>query len=168
MAVSTRKERVVARTGLLLLAIILFVGGWLALWQLVFAPLTDAWRSRDWPQVSARIESVQRVAEFGGRQLQVRYRYHFANRVYHSERYGLYQAFADASALEAAYAELLYARHVPAWVNPDAPEEALLNRDLSWKPLFLVIPACGMVALGAALLWAAFVSCRDFLRDRRL
>lgn len=166
VAVSTRKERVIARTGLLLLASILFVGGWIVFWQQVVDPLTDVWRSRDWPQVPVRIEAVQLVAGVKGYQLEVRYRYRFADRVYQSERYGLYHGYADPSTLEAVYAELLYTKRMFAWVNPKNPEEALLNRDFSWPTVFLAIPACGMIFLGALLFWAAFVSARDFLRSR--
>jgi hypothetical protein len=165
---STLRGRVVARVGLLLLAIILLAGGLLAAWRLAFGPLVDVWRSRDWQPVSARVETVQLVGGMEGRQLEVRYRYRFQGREYYSERYGLYRWRADSSPLEAAYAELTRAESVEAWVNPRDPGEAVLNRDISWPVMLMAIPACGMVFLGAALLWAAFVGARDFLREKGL
>ncbi|MCL2021622.1 MAG: DUF3592 domain-containing protein [Betaproteobacteria bacterium] len=164
---STRRNRVVARVGLLLLAIILFAGGLLFAWRLAFGPLVDVWRSKDWPLVSARIETVQLVAGLEGRQLEVRYHYHFAGRTYYSERYGSYRWLADSAALEEAYAELLYAKNARAWVNPRDPGEALLNRDISWPVALMAIPACGMIFLGATLLWAALASAREFLREKK-
>ncbi|MCL2076135.1 MAG: DUF3592 domain-containing protein [Betaproteobacteria bacterium] len=165
---STRRNRIVARVGLLLLAIILLIGGLLFVWRLAFGPLVDVWRSRDWPTVPARIEAVRLTSGMEGRQLAVRYRYDFAGRAYHSDSYGLYRWRADSAALEEAYAELLYAEHMRAWVNPHDPTEALLNRDISWPVMVMAIPAFCMFFLGAALLWAALVSARDFLRERRV
>jgi hypothetical protein len=161
---STRWNRIVARTGLLLLAVILFAGALLAVWQLAFGPLLLVWRSQDWPQVSARIESVQLVVGLGGRQLEVRYHYRFKDHTYHSERFGPYRGLADSAALEEAYGELLYSKNIKAWVNPHDPEEALLNRDISWSVALMAIPACAMIFLGAALLWAALASAGEFLR----
>jgi hypothetical protein len=163
---STCQNRIVARTGLLLLAIILLTGGLLAVWQLAFAPMLLVWQSKDWPQVSARIETVQSVTGLEGRQLEVRYHYYFAGRKYRSERFGAYRWLADSTVLEKAYGELLYTKNAKAWVNPHAPEEALLNRDISWLVALMAIPACAMVFLGAALLWAALLSVEEFVRKK--
>jgi len=163
---STRSNRVMARLGLLLLAIILFAGGLLAVWQFLAGPMLLLWRSQDWPQVPVRIESVQSVVGMEGRELKVRYLYYYDDKAYHSERYGAYRWLADAAAFEEKYGELLYTRSAKAWVNPQAPEEALLNRDISWPVLLLAIPASAMIFLGAMLLWAAMASASEFLRRK--
>ncbi|MDR2637635.1 MAG: DUF3592 domain-containing protein [Zoogloeaceae bacterium] len=154
--------RAIARAGLVLLAIILLCGGTFAAWQLAVAPLCDAWRSRNWPQVSAKIDTVHLVTGAQGSRLEVRYRYRVNGEVHRSERYGLYTWLTHAESLRQAYAELLYAKTARAWVNPSDPDEALLNRDIRWSIACMAIPAVFTALLGAALLWAAMLGARDF------
>jgi hypothetical protein len=170
--VATPAGRVIARAGLVLLAVILLCGGAFAARQLAVAPLRDAWRSRDWPRVIAKIDSVRLVTGAQGSRLEVQYRYRINGEVHRAGRFGLYTWLTHAESLRQAYAGLLYAKTVHAWVNPSDPDEALLNRDIHWPIACMAIPALFTALLGAVLLWAAMMGARDFgrrfLRRRRI
>ncbi|MGB4468638.1 MAG: DUF3592 domain-containing protein [Azovibrio sp.] len=152
----------VQRTGLVLVALLFVAGGGLSTWFLALQPLADAWRSRNWQPVTARVEAVDRGPSPGaglrGWQLQVIYRYQVQGRRYESRRYGLHTWVDDHDAQQAAYVDLIYRRRVQAWYNPAAPGESLLNRDIHWNIVALGLPALGAVLLGALLLWAAAVA----------
>jgi hypothetical protein len=148
----------VAKIGLLLLAFLFLAGGALAAWQLGGAPLWDAWRSRNWSPVTATLEDVT-LGDMSsqGIKLTVLYRYQVEGEAYQGRRYGLHVWMDNADAQREAYADLLYRRRVAAWVNPEQPEEALLNRDIHWSVVLMALPALGAAGLGMILLWAASV-----------
>jgi hypothetical protein len=149
---------VFAKTGLLLLALLFLGGGTLSAWQLGAAPLWDAWRSRNWPSVAATLEDVALShMSAQGVKLAVVYRYRVNGREYQGSRYGLHVWMDNADAQREAYGDLLYRRRIQAWVNPDRPEEALLNREIHWSVALMALPALGATGLGAILFWAAGV-----------
>jgi hypothetical protein len=150
--------RLFARMGLTLLALLFFGGGALSAWQLGGAPLRDAWRSRNWQQVTATLEDVA-LSDMSaqGVKLTVIYRYRVDDREYQGNRYGPHVWMDNADAQREAYADLLYRRRTQAWVNPARPEEALLNRDVHWSVALMALPALGAAGLGAVLFWAAGV-----------
>jgi 3-deoxy-D-manno-octulosonic-acid transferase len=160
--------RILARAGLLLLALLLLGSGLIALWRLALSPLADAWRSRDWNQAMARIEILSLAQDARGARLQTRYAYQVDGVLYRASRYGLHADMDSAEAARAAYAELLYRDKTWVWVNPQAPEEALMNRDIHWLVVAFALPAVAVAALGALLLWAAASAlCERYRESRR-
>jgi hypothetical protein len=165
--VETASGRFLARAGLLLLAFMLLAGGALGIWRLALGPLYDFWRSRDWPQMMVKIETVSLEQDLQGVRVRAQYVYRVNGVAYRSKRYGLYHNMGDAKAARAAYAELLFRRKAWAWVNPNAPEEAFLERKIFPTVTLVAIPATGVALLGAVLLWAAATAFWQGLRERR-
>ena len=165
--VETATGKFFARAGLLLLAVMMLAGGALSVWRLALAPLHDFWRSSDWRQVMTKIESARLQHDLQGVRVQVRYSYKVDGVTYHSDRYGLYNNMGNAEAARAAYEELLFRRKAWAWVNPAAPEDALLERKIYPLTTLTAIPAAGVALWGAALLGAAATAFRDRRRPRR-
>jgi hypothetical protein len=165
--VETPFGRFLARAGLLLLAVVLLAGGLLGVWRLGLEPLHDVWRSRDWPRVMAKIETARLEQDARGVRVRAQYVYRFNGVAYRSDRYGLYRDMGNAKAARAAYAELLFQRKAWAWVNPDAPEEAFLEREIYLSATFAAIPAAAAAMLGAVLLWAAATAFRQGWRERQ-
>ncbi|MDR1889238.1 MAG: DUF3592 domain-containing protein [Zoogloeaceae bacterium] len=163
----TAAGRFLTRAGLVLLAVVMLAGGALGVWQLALGPCYDAWRSRNWPQVMAKIETVSLAQDLQGVRVQVQYAYRVDGVAYRSHRYGLYRGMGNAEAARAAYEELLFRRKAWAWVNPHAPEEALLERKIHLLATLTAIPAAGVSLLGALLLWAAATAFRQGWRERR-
>ncbi|MDR3323776.1 MAG: DUF3592 domain-containing protein [Zoogloeaceae bacterium] len=156
--VSSLAGRALAQGGIFLLALLFLGGGGLSAWHLGGAPLWDAWRSRDWPPVTAIMEDVS-LSHMGaqGVRVSVLYRYPWEGQTFWGRRYGLHVWTDNADAQRAAYADLLFRRRTRAWVNPRHPEEALLNRDIHGSVVLMALPALGAVALGGVLFWAAGV-----------
>jgi 3-deoxy-D-manno-octulosonic-acid transferase len=163
--VATLSGRIQARAGLLLLAVVLLGGGLIGVWRLALSPLLDAWRSRDWVQVMAKIETLALAQDARGVQLRTRYAYRVEGVLYRASRYGLHRGTENAEAARAAYAELLYRNKVWVWVNPEAPGEALMNRDIHWSIIVFALPAVAAAALGALLFWAAGSALRQQYRE---
>jgi hypothetical protein len=165
--VETASGRFLARAGLLLLAVVLLSGGTLAVWRLALEPFYDAWRSRNWSQVMTKIEAVRLEQDLQGVRVQVQYVYRVDGVTYRSNRYGLYSSsMGNAEAARAAYAELLYSKKAWAWVNPDAPKEAFLERKIYISVALVAIPAVGVVLLGLVLIWAATAAFWQEVRKR--
>lgn len=159
--VSSSTGRLLARIGLVLLALICLGGGTIASYYMGIEPLYEAWRSRNWQPVNVRIEDVQLGDGPGGgnrgAKVLVSYRYRFADLSYEGHRFGLHDWIDNAEAQKVAYADLLYTRNTRAWINPENPGEALLNRELHWSAMLMAIPALGIAAMGALILWAAII-----------
>ncbi|MDR2164839.1 MAG: DUF3592 domain-containing protein [Zoogloeaceae bacterium] len=156
------------RAGLVLSAFLLCGAGLSSAWRLGGAPLWDAWRSRDWTVVEARLEDVRLDYSLGrGTRVSVVYRYHFGGRTYRAGRYGAHDWMDSAEAQREAYADLLYRQRLRALVNPARPVEALLNRDIHWSVVVMSVPALAAAALGGVLLWAAFSGMLAGWRMRR-
>lgn len=150
-----------ARIGLVLLALICLGGGAIASYYMGVEPLYQAWHSRNWVPVTVRIEDVQ--LDYGpgggnrGTKVLVSYRYRVADRIYEGHRFGLHDWIDNAEAQKAAYTDLLYTRNTRAWINPENPGEALLNRELHWSAMLMAIPALAIAGMGGLILWAAIV-----------
>jgi hypothetical protein len=165
--IETASGRFFARASLVLLAIVFLAAGTLGIWRLALGPLYDYWRSRDWPQVMTKIDTVSLEKDLRGVRVQVQYTYRVDGVTYHADRYGLYHDMGNAAAARAAYAELLFRRKAWAWVNPDAPEEAFLERKVYPSVAIVAIPAVGVFLLGVVLLWAAGTAFLQGWRERR-
>ncbi len=169
--VSTPAGRTLARAGLVLLAVLSLAGGAMGVYFLGLQPLWDAWRSRDWQPVQARVLDVQLGGGPGGgnrgAKVLVVYRYPAQGSWHEGRRFGLHLWMDNADAQKAAYGDLLYRQRVQAWYNPRNPGEALLDRELRGSVLVMALPALGLMALGGWILWAACLGGLATWRARR-
>jgi Protein of unknown function (DUF3592) len=136
------------------------------LWAGVF-PLVDtvkqAYQVRTWQSAQATINDVDLIKSRGSKggttyAVKAKYAYSFAGRSFNSTRLGLnegsstdnigdwhqtwYQKLTDAKNNE---------RTVLVWVNPDQPEQALLDRDVRWPMVLFRLPfALLFTAVGAS------------------
>lgn len=161
-------DTLLLRVGLLLAALLLLGVGGSSVWRLGGAPLLDAWRSRDWLMVEARLEDVSLDYTWAnGARVAVLYSYWAQGRRHRAGRFGLHEWRDNADAQREAYADLLYRHRLRAWVNPKRPQEALLNRDIHWSVVLLALPALAAAGFGCVIFWAAAVGARARWNDRR-
>lgn len=177
MKISQFKDGSWGMLSVLLAAIPMLLGGLWGSWACVVQPLSMAWVSRDWVETPAVLDEVwiqgtggtwypparegkinpeARMAAmpYGQVMLQVRYHYVIGEQVYESTDYGLHRILADGDRVRQA-AALMYRRQVVrAWVNPVAPDQAVLDRQLHWSMILFGLPAGAMAILGLGLLWA--------------
>ncbi len=135
------------------------------LWAGVF-PLIDTVKQanqvRTWQSAQATINAVELIKSRGSKggttyAVKASYTYSFAGRSFNSTRLGLnegsstdnigdwhqtwYQTLTDAKTNE---------QTVPVWVNPDQPEQALLDRNVRWPMVLFQLPfALLFTAVGA-------------------
>jgi hypothetical protein len=168
------KERLGAAVGALAALVLAGGLGFLALWALG-GTIYDGWRAGDWVKVKAdliRVEgnSASYAYTWEGRKLT-------SSRV-GSLRFGGTSEVDDwddriADALASAYAEK---KPVMAWVNPADPTEAMLDREVRWMLVLILMPFAfclaaggvwGFLALGAkAIGWDWRVKGRPLLKPR--
>ncbi|MBF0219683.1 MAG: DUF3592 domain-containing protein, partial [Gammaproteobacteria bacterium] len=125
---------------------ILSVGEALLAWQQV----------QHWQPVTVQLESLQRQQMTQGNasslttQIMARYHYTFNGKRYTAERVGSYEGMPLVDGWhEAIYDRLkaipynrrAAARELTAWVNPQHPQESLLDRSLRWVVPLLLSPA---------------------------
>lgn len=139
------------------------------------------WTARvaeDWTPVPARVLSAE-VLEGGGsharsRAARARYEYTLDGRTYVGERVGLHQhadnvddwAYRVVAELQRSQRE---GRPVTAWVNPQNPKQALLDRDVRWRLVgFEALFAIVFTAVGVGLVIAGQLALRRDARERGL
>lgn len=115
---------------------------------------------KSWPQVEARLLdaglTTSRSDDSDTYKAYARYSYHYQQQDYTSERVALVGGSDNVGHFQQNLAYHLESAHrnqhsVPAWVNPDNPADAVLNRDMRWDLLgFKLIFALvfGTVGLG--------------------
>jgi hypothetical protein len=128
---------------------LMFAGGGALLLANTALPMWLDWQAmRGWQPVSAWLDSVSG----GGDETRARYRYVFAGTPHTGERVHV-ATFTDniGSYHEDLLAELR--RHertgepVTVWVNPQAPGEAVIDRDMRWGLFALVAGFCSVFVL---------------------
>jgi hypothetical protein len=108
----------------------------------------DGWRAKDWVKVRAELIRVDGT--------DASYAYTWEGRKLTSSRVGSLRFRGSsevddwddriADALATAYAEKM---PVTAWVNPDEPSEAMLDREVRWMLILVLMPfSIGIAALG--------------------
>jgi len=109
--------------------------------------------ARDWREVPAVIEKSEGnpgggPMSGGGPSWNLQYRYEIKDRTYYGADYSLL-ARGSLSGLESLSARYTPGSTTTAWVDPDAPDRAVLVRQV---PLIRMIPAFGLmlVPVGAA------------------
>ncbi|HMN93173.1 MAG TPA: DUF3592 domain-containing protein [Hydrogenophaga sp.] len=139
----------------------------LGVWLVGMLPTAyDAVRMRDWQPVTAELQSASLERRRGSKQsityiAHARYAYEFGGVRYEGERVAI-NGMADnigpfwidlGRQLERAHRQ---GQPVSAWVNPQAPHEAVLDRSLRW-PLMAFMGVFGLLftGVGAGLVAAA-------------
>jgi hypothetical protein len=138
------------------------VGAAVCFWATVPA-LVKVGSQNQWAPVSAQLE---RVADSTGHNgagsgpfvIDVRYRYHFAGRIYTSQQLSLDGHLPSSLAAQRDHYRTLAdaertSRPITAYVNPHDPREAVLQRDLGAAVWFVAL-------IGAALLVVFIISVR--------
>ncbi len=127
------------------------VGVWM-LWS-IGSTLNDAWRMQDWQPVPARLASAGYETHSGDDsdtyEAYARYTYQYRGRAYAGDRVSLSGGadnIGDHQTELGNQLRRLLARGEPvtAWVNPDAPWDSVLDRDIRWgllgfKSIFLFV-----------------------------
>lgn len=155
------------RVALPLFGVALLVAGLSGVVSFGVVPIYDAMRSRQWTPVPATLQAVRLDAPalLHSRPLPalaVRYSYRFAGGEFVGERPDLHHGLDLPDAVRQRLRELGNGRELVAWVNPRAPEQAMLDRSLHWGVVVLSIPA-GMIALvGGLLVFGGMVLWNDW------
>lgn len=138
-------------------------------WYMVGLAAVEAWEARDWVKIKADVVSADLSSRTGRSSTTWRavgtYRYEFGGRTYESSRLGVgeFGSGGDnigdwqeemASYLRQARDEK---RPIMAWVNPDDPAQAVVDRDVRWGMMALLLPfAVLFAAIGLGGLYAMY------------
>lgn len=155
-----------------LLGVTMLVSGFSGVLSFGVMPLFDAMRSREWTPVSAtlidaRVEpaNVLRSRPLPAIKLEVSYT--FQGEAYVGSRYGLHDGFAAGDVAEARVQALRARESLVAWVNPQNPRDALLDRSLDWQLFIMVVPFAAVGMVGGVLLLGGMVAWNEGWRRPR-
>lgn len=157
----------VIRVALPLLGVVLLVAGLLGVVSFGVVPTLDAMRSRQWTPVVAtldwaRIEPATVARSRPLPTLAVRYSYRYGGVDFVGRRNDLHFGLDTPSAVQARLRQVEDGRALTAWVNPAAPEQAMLDRSLHWGVLLLSIPAALVALIGGLLVFGGMVAWNDW------
>lgn len=157
----------VIRVALPLLGVVLMVAGLLGVVSFGVVPMLDAMRSRQWTPVVAtldwaRIEPATVARNRPLPALAVRYSYRYGGVDFVGRRNDLHYGLDTPSAVQARLRQVEDGRALTAWVNPAAPEQAMLDRSLHWGVLLLSIPAALVALIGGLLVFGGMVAWNDW------
>lgn len=160
MGTLQRRQRSAAGGGALWLVLVTVVA---ACWPLSLGPIlrlasTGSWRSHECRILESAIERVSRPKAADAFRLRLRYEYDWAGRTYHGQARSLDQHPSGMERLQSSVDRDAAERYrvdarVPCWIDPEAPEQAVLERrisSLAW--VLAVVPAILLVATGGATL----------------
>lgn len=143
----------------------ILVGAGVLIW-LAILPLFDVMSAKNWVAVPAHIELAEVITHPGdddsgeSYSLRVSYTYSYNENYYRSTRYGFYDAGSDGARGEKIRQVQALNADAPqtAYVNPDNPFEAVLNRGISWFRTLVVGLGFGGLFLVAGLfiIWTGF------------
>lgn len=143
-------------------ALFLLVG--LAFAAFFVVPASRVVASRWWDPVPCEILSSRVVSHSGDDgatySVEVRYRYEVDGRSFQGRRYRFLGGSSSGHEGKQKVVDALPpGSTATCWVDPDDPEQSVLDRGLSWEYLFALLPLV-FVALGAGGLWVAWESRR--------
>lgn len=142
---------------LLVFAVFLFFG-WINLPSMFWKPLHFSWTSDSWPETRCTIVSSQVVETPVKRgtvyDVDFEYTYQVNGRSYEGTRYSYRPVLASGFQANKAIAD----RNppgalVPCWFNPEAPEEAVLDREIGKSYLVGIIPLFIVAICSGGILW---------------
>lgn len=133
-------------------------------------PIADAvstvWRASSLKEVTATVKEVRldqgtRVGTRNLRSLNASYRYDWNGKTYESSRISVqhWTGWSDRASWHQEWFEKLEdarktGKTVSAWVNPDTPAEAVLDKELRWARLLLGVPL--LVLFGGVAVLAGY------------
>ena len=126
---------------LVLLFALPFASGGLGILIFSVIPSLYEWHDmKSWPQVEAQLQSAGVNDDGDTYQAIARYSYRYQAQNYTSERVAIMGGSDNIGDFQSDLARQLELAHrmgqpVPAWVNPENPSDAVLNRDLRWNLL---------------------------------
>lgn len=144
----------------------------LAAWFLVGLPIQEWRNTQHWVEAPAIIEQVKLQAHHSSGNITyestARYRYHFQGQEYVGDRVSLYGPEDGNSYHRVIVRELEEHRDSQkpfrCFVNPSAPKEALLYRDIRWG-MYLMMALIALLFSGIGV-WMLGNQCRALLRAR--
>ncbi len=155
-----------------LFALVFSLGGFIGGLQPLYRTLRAAWEVQGWQPVPAEVLASELQKSRGSKSItyrvSARYRYTFADTTYEGTRVGLDDSGGSDNVgdwhhqwqarLQAAGSQ---GRPITAWVNPQQPSSALLDRSIRWVMLVFHLPFALVftaVGLGAArIFWRTLV-----------
>lgn len=156
----------VIRVVLPLFGVAVLMSGLLGVVSFGIVPVFDAMRSRQWTPVVAtldwaRIEPARMARNRPLPMLDVRYTYRYRGVEFVGRRNDLHFGVDTPQGVTASLRQFEDGRALTAWVNPAAPEQAMLDRSLHWGVLALSIPAAVMALIGGLLVFGGMVAWND-------
>ena len=135
---------------------------------MVYPDVSDWLDSRSWQPVSATLLSAKLETHHSSKsstyEAMATYHYQFNGQEYTGKRVSLSHGADNIGSFQQTLGhqlERLYRTQQPLqiWVNPDRPQQALINRDLRWGLLSLkMIFVVAFAGIGLALMYSAFRS----------
>lgn len=156
------KEKLKGRWLMALFALPFASGGIAMLIFSVIPSLYEWHQMKNWPQVEAQLLDARLNSDGDTYRAIARYGYRYQMLDYTSERVAIMGGSDNIGDFQQDLARQLELAHrmgqpVPAWVNPDDPGDAVLNRDLRWNLLgFKLIFALVFGGVGIGLMVFAF------------
>lgn len=109
--------------------------------------LHEIWQAQSYEAVPAKVIQAELVyGKEGARTIHTRYGYTFKGESYESIRIGLFDQGSDNLGtwhdewIVRLRASLLNDSPITAWVNPEQPQQVLLDRNIRWPRLFFELP----------------------------
>lgn len=158
-AISEKKRRLVDTPlfSLLIFSLPFIVCGAGVLMWFVLLPVSEVAAARNWVAVPANIESASAVTYYDSNEaseLQVSYTYRYGQHHYRSTRYGFYDD--DLDDINQLAQTLNSGLQQTAYVNPDNPFEAVLERGFAWwRGLLGLVIGVGFLLAGLYVAWAS-------------
>lgn len=158
---------ILIRVALPLLGVHLLVAGTLGVVSFLLLPLFEAMHSRQWTPVVATLESarVERAELLRVRPLpalEVRYSYRYRGADFVGSRNDLHHGLDTPAGVRNRLVMVEDGRALTAWVNPDKPAQALLDRSLNWGVMVLAVPAAVLALVGGLLVFIGMVAWNDW------
>ena len=147
-----QQGRVAMAFFLLLFALAFGAVGAFASWA-IGVTVHDGWRARDWVKVAADVDGYDAG--------EIQYRYRIDGREYSGRRLTVSPLGGEDGISEELHSRLAEARAarrpITVFVNPEAPAESMVDRDVHWTTIVFMLPfALGFGGVGLGALWGVW------------
>lgn len=153
-----RIATIAVQTLLPVLGMALATAGLLGVLSFAVLPLVELLRTRHWVPVPATVESVtlrppRMPLHPPLDSLEISYRYSLDGATHQGARVDLQDGLYEPQAGSATVAALSGSPAITVWVNPAAPEQAIVYRAVRWRVFVLAVPALAMLAIGVVMVY---------------
>ncbi|ANQ86944.1 DUF3592 domain-containing protein [Azoarcus olearius] len=161
------------RAAVPLVGVSLLVAGVLGVVSFGVLPMVDAMRSRQWLPVEARLEWVRAEPAAPMRirplpAIRVSYQYSYGGADYVGRRTDLHHGLNTPAAVARRLSEVRESEPLVAWVNPAAPEQAMLDRSIHVAVVVLALPSALLALVGGLAVFLGMVAWNDWRLPRTL